>query len=122
MGYYVIDPEEIEEAPDRPSKMYHISQTIGMQNLGLRFYDVAPGEQIPLAGMHYHEEQEEVFFVVAGELRIETPKREYTVKQRSFFIVEPESPHRAYNAQDADENAVVVAAGAPPVDDGHPYE
>lgn len=121
MGYHVIDPENVENAVDRPSEMHDISDSIGLNNIGLRFYVVSPGEQMPLHGMHYHDEQEEAFFVTEGELNIETPDREYVINKGEFFIAEPGSPHRAFNSKESSENATVVAIGAPKVDDGHKY-
>lgn len=121
MGYHVVDPADVEPTPDRPSTMYSISDVAELENLGLRYYDVAPGEDMPLA-LHYHEEQEEAFFVVSGELHVETPDQEYVVEQGQFFTVKPENPHRAFTDADADENATVVAIGAPAVDDAQPYE
>jgi uncharacterized cupin superfamily protein len=121
MGYHVIDPEEIEPTPDRPSEMRYISEVADMENMGLRLYRVAPGEEIPLSGMHYHDQQEEVFYVLGGELRVETPDREYTVDHGEVFVAGPESPHRAFTDNGAGEQAVVLAAGAPSVDDSHGY-
>lgn len=122
MGYHVIDPADLDPVPDRPSEMRYVSEAAGMERLGLRRYDVEPGEEIPLSGLHYHDEQEEVFYVVEGELRVETPDREYVVERGQFFVAEPESPHRAFVADDADGTAVVLGIGAPPLDDGHAYE
>lgn len=122
MGYHVVDPDDVEPTPGRPSEMRSISDAVGLANLGVRRYDVAPGEDVPGIGLHYHDEQEEVFFVVDGELRVETPGREYAVERGQFFVADPGSPHRAYNDASASENAVVVAFGAPAVDDGHSYE
>ena len=122
MGYHLIDPADLEPEPDRPSTMRYVSEAAGMDNLGLRMYDVAPGEDIPLSGLHYHDEQEEAFFVVAGTLAVETPERDYVVEAGHFIVAEPGSPHRAHVAADAEGPATVVGIGAPPVSDGHAYE
>lgn len=118
MGYHVIDPDDLESAPDRPSDMRSVSEDAGMNEMGLRLYRVQPGEDIPF-GLHYHDQQEEAFYVVAGELRVETPDREYRVTEGEFFIAEPKSPHRAYNAPSYDTTTVVVGMGAPQADDAH---
>lgn len=122
MGYHVIDPDDIDPTPDRPSEMKYVSEAAGLENLGVRTYYVAPGEDIPLSGLHYHDEQEEVFYVVEGALEVETPDRTYTVDSRCFFIAEPSSPHRAYNPEGSTAHALVVAMGAPPVQDAHSYD
>lgn len=122
MGYTVIDPDDVEPTPDRPSEMHYISEAAGMSEMGLRLYRVDPGEDIPLSGLHYHDQQEEAFYVSRGQLRVETPEREYTVEEGQFFVAEPESPHRAFNHASNDEPAVVVGMGAPSVSDGHSYD
>lgn len=122
MGYHVVDPDDIAPEPDRPSEMRYISETADMETMGLRMYEVAPGEQIPLSGLHYHGEQEEVFYVIEGELSVETPDRTYHTEEGQFFIAEPENPHRAYNDPDADTDTTIIGIGAPPLSDGHQYE
>ena len=122
MGYHVIDPAGLEPEPNRPSEMRYVSEATGMERLGLRVYRVEPGEQIPLSGLHYHDQQEEVFYVLSGTLRVETPDRVYTVESGEFFVAEPGSPHRAHNPDDADAEVRVVGMGAPPVSDGHAVE
>jgi len=122
MGYHVIDPDELPVEPERPSDMRYVSEAAGLEHLGLRIYTVEPGEEIPLSGMHYHDEQEEVFYVREGTLSIETPDRTYDVDAGRFFVAEPGSAHRAHVPADADEAASAIGMGAPPQSDGHSYE
>lgn len=122
MGYHVVDPHDIEITSGRPSEMHYVSETIGLTRMGLRLYHVAPGEDIPLSGLHYHDKQEEAFYVVEGELSVETPEQDYRVNAGKFFIVEPGNPHRAYNDAEATADATVIGIGAPPVSDAHAYE
>jgi uncharacterized cupin superfamily protein len=122
MGYHVIDPDDLDPEPDRPSEMRYISEAAGLDNVGLRVYRVEPGEEIPVSGLHYHDQQEEIFHVLTGRLAVETPDRTYPVETGEFFVAEPESPHRAYNPADATDTAEVVGIGAPSVSDGHVYD
>lgn len=122
MGYHVVDPDDLDPEPDRPSEMRYVSEAAGLEHLGLRVYRVDPGEEIPLSGMHYHDEQEEVFYVRSGTLSVETPEDLFRVEPGQFFVAEPGSPHRAHVADDADRQAEVVGMGAPPQSDGHAYE
>jgi len=122
MGYHVIDPDDIDHSEGRPCEMHYISKAAGMEEMGLRLYRVAPGEEIPVSGLHYHDEQEEAFYVPSGELRVETPDEEFVVPENNFFVAEPGSVHRAFNPESNDATAVVVGMGAPPLSDGHAYE
>ena len=122
MGYHVIDPTDLDRTANRPSDMRDVSEAAAMETMGLRVYYVDPGEDIPVSGMHYHDEQEEVFYVVDGALIVETPDGTIDVPEGQFFIAGPESPHRAHNPIDADGPIEVIAIGAPAVNDGHLYE
>jgi len=120
MGYSHVDPGELPAAPDRPSTKRSISDAAGLSNLAAHVYEVDPGEAIPLA-YHVHAEQEELFYVLSGELRVETPEGEYAVGADKAFAVEPESPQRAFVPTDGEPTAALVV-GAPPVDDVRVYE
>ena len=125
MGYHHVVTDELEQLDDRPVDVRSISDSAGLDYdgapLGLRVYEVEPGEQPPLV-YHYHEEQTEVFYVIEGTLHVETPEETFTVGADEAFVAEPESPHRAYNPSDAEETVRVLAVGAPSVDDAHAYE
>lgn len=121
MGYHVVDPADVEPMEDRSAEARSISEAVGLKNFGLRLYHGAPGEQIPKR-YHYHDEQEEAFYVVEGTLHVETPDREYVVPAGQLFVAEPGSPHRAFNPDDAGADVRVLAVGAPSVHDAHGYE
>ena len=122
MAYHVVDPAELDPTPDRPCVQRAVSNAVGFSNVGIHRYEAEPGEQIPLA-YHYHDEQEEAFYVLSGILHVETPDREYVVEADELFAVDPGDSHRAYNPADADDSVVVLAIGAPAgVNDGHAYE
>ncbi|GAB3689248.1 hypothetical protein GCM10028857_24360 [Salinarchaeum chitinilyticum] len=123
MGYAVIDPAELPVADDgdREASKRSISDAVGLGNLGAHVYEAAPGETVPLA-YHYHDEQEELFYVTSGTLSVETPEEVLSVDAGEVLVVEPDSPQRAYVAEDASGPAEVLVIGAPSVDDAHPYE
>ncbi|MFP8957146.1 cupin domain-containing protein [Natrialbaceae archaeon A-CW3] len=122
MGYRVVDPRSVDPASDRPCECRKLSADAGLETMAINRFRAEPGEEIPLA-YHYHETQQEAFYVVGGTLSVETPEETYTVEQDSLFVADPESPHRAYNPADADESVTVLAIGAPPVaDDAHMYD
>lgn len=125
MGYHHVVTDDLEQFDDRPTDVRSISAAAELDYqespLGLRVYDVDPGEQPPLA-YHYHDEQTEVFYVLEGNLHVETPEGTVVVGTDEAFVAEPESPHRAHNPEDADASVRVLAIGAPTVDDAQPYE
>ena len=125
MGYHLVDPEELGQWDDRPTDVRSLSVAAGYDYqdsaLGLRVYELAPGEMSGLA-YHYHDEQVEAFYVLDGRLHVETPDGEIVVEADQALFVDPGSPQRAYNPDDAEGPVRVLAIGAPSVDDAHPYE
>lgn len=122
MGYQVLDSEMVDPMPDRPCLRRSLSDAAGLPSVAINVYEAAPGERVP-AVYHYHDEQEDAFYVLEGELAVETPDYEYTVGTDELFVADPGSPHRAYNPADAAGPVRLLAVGAPAVeDDAHPYE
>ena len=121
MGYHQIDPDDLPEPEDYPCDRRGISDTAELHALHAATYEMAPGEDLSRT-YHYHETREELFYVLAGTLRVETPDGEYVVPADEAFVAEPESPHRAHNPDDADESVTVLGVGAPPTDIARPYD
>ncbi|MDB2286228.1 cupin domain-containing protein [Halorubrum ezzemoulense] len=122
MGYRVVDVDSVDPEPDRPCECRKLSDSGGLDAAAINRFRAAPGEQLPLA-YHYHETQQEAFYVLDGTLAIETPDETYEVPADDLFVVDPESPQRAYNPVDADAPVTVLAIGAPPADgDAVAYE
>ncbi|WP_411964859.1 cupin domain-containing protein [Haloferax sp. YSMS24] len=114
MGYRVVDTDEVEPTPDRPCELRRIGAEGGLENVALNRFRAEPGEQVPLA-YHYHTEQEEAFYVLSGTLVVETPDETFEVPEDGLFVVDPGSPHRAHNPDDATDAVELLAIGSPAV-------
>ncbi|GAA0260250.1 cupin domain-containing protein [Haladaptatus pallidirubidus] len=125
MGYHLIDPNDLDQWDNRPTDVRSLSVAAGYdyQNskLGLRVYELAPGEQSGLS-YHSHDEQVEAFYVLDGTLHVETPDETYVVESDHVLFVDPGSPQRAFNPETAETATRILAIGAPSVDDAHPYD
>lgn len=115
MGYRVVNTDSVEPEPDRPCECRKLSEPGELTGMAINRFRAAPGEQIPLT-YHYHETQQEAFYVDNGTLSVETPKKTYEVTEGDLFVVDPGNPQRAYNPEHADGPVTVLAIGAPPVD------
>jgi len=116
MGYRVVDTAAVEPTEGRPCEYRGLTEPADLTQMALNYFRAEPGEQAPLA-YHYHETQEEAFYVLSGTLHVETPEGELTVPEGSLFAADPESPHRAFNPEGAEEAVELLAVGAPPADD-----
>ncbi|WP_101298077.1 cupin domain-containing protein [Halegenticoccus soli] len=122
MGYRVVRTDGVEPAPDRPCELRRLSAPAGLEQMAINRFVAEPGEQLPLA-YHYHDDQEEAFYVLSGTLHVETPEGTYELGPNDLFAVDPGSPQRAYNPEEADAPVDVIAVGAPPASgDVHAYE
>jgi len=121
MSYHVLDPANIDPTPEYPCDRRPIAEETGLSTLAAAVYELAPGEELARQ-YHYHEQREELFYVLAGTLHVETPDREFKIPAESMFIVEPDSPIRPYNPGSAAEQVRVFGVGAPQYDIGRAYE
>lgn len=121
MAYHHVDPEDLPETDDYPCDRRGISDAAELLALHAATYEMAPGEQLPRT-YHYHQQREELFYVLSGSVHVETPEREYVVEADEVFVAEPDSPHRPFNPAGASESARVLGVGAPKSDPGLPYE
>lgn len=121
MGYHHIDPDELAPSPDHPCDRRSLAEAADLAQLAAAVYDLAPGEDLATT-YHYHDQREELFYVLAGDLHVETPDETFVVGADETFVVEPEQPIRPYNPADADEPVRVLGVGAPKFDIGQPYE
>ncbi|WP_299262536.1 cupin domain-containing protein [Halorientalis sp.] len=121
MGYHHIDPDELAPSPDHPCDRRSLAEAAELAQLAAAVYQVAPGEDLATT-YHYHDQREELFYVLSGDLHVETPAETFVIGADETFVVEPESPIRPYNPADAAESVDVFGVGAPTFDIGRPYE
>ncbi|MFD1645889.1 cupin domain-containing protein [Haloarchaeobius litoreus] len=87
-----------------------LSKHLGTEDLAINYYAIEPGEALS-GGMHAHFDQEEVFYVVEGEVTFQTPEEEFVVGEHEVVRFAPGDFQTSVN--DGDEVAVVIALGAP---------
>ena len=110
MGYQHVDVTDLPDAPNPTREKKEVDEAVGATAFGFNVMTADPGEQLPW-GYHRHPDHEELFYVVSGALRFETPDEEFRVATGEAFFVEPDSPQKAVAVGDGP--AVVVATGAP---------
>jgi quercetin dioxygenase-like cupin family protein len=121
MSYHVVDPEGLAPSDDHPCDRRSLTEAVDLSTLAAAVYTIEPGEQLPQT-YHYHEQREELFYVLDGKLTVETPEGEYTVPAGQVFVAKPNSPIRPYNPDDGSDSVRVLGVGAPRYDIGRPYD
>jgi mannose-6-phosphate isomerase-like protein (cupin superfamily) len=121
MDYHVVDPDALDATQDHPCDRRSITEAADLSTIAAARYDIDPGEQLSRS-YHFHEQREELFYVISGTLAVETPDEIFEVGAGSVFVAEPNSPHRPHNPSSADESVAVLGIGAPRYDIGRPYD
>ena len=121
MGYHHLDPAAMSPSPDYPCDRRSLAEAAELSQLAAAVYELAPGEQLSTT-YHYHERREELFYVLAGELAVETPEETFTVGPDEVLAVEPDSPIRPHNPDEAAAPVRVIGVGAPKFDIGREYD
>ena len=119
MGYHVIDPASVDPREGLPGSHRYLDDAVDLAGLSVQLVEAQPGESF--APYHAHEESDEVFYVLGGELHVETPEGDHVVGAGEWFAVEPGNPLHPFNPEDADGTvrALLVNARA---DDFQPYD
>ncbi|WP_265110083.1 cupin domain-containing protein [Halosolutus halophilus] len=111
----ITDLSEIDEVPP-DLQIRAIDEVLPTENVQLKLWYFEPGEEIQY---HAHAEQEELYFVVEGEFSLKlgrSGEEEYVeAGPGTFWMARPEIGHGHRNV--GDEEGVVLAIGAPAVED-----
>lgn len=105
-----VSIEEVETADRSTATVRGLSDELGTTDVAINHYRLDPGEAFA-GGMHTHMDQEEVFYVIAGEATFETPGGEVGVGEGEAVRFAPGDYQRGRN--DGDEPVEALALGAP---------
>jgi len=123
MGYEVVDLEDVpvtdlSDVEDVPPDLdvRAVGNALDLESMRATVWYFDPGEEIQY---HAHMDQEEVFYVMEGQFSLKlgrSGEEEYVeAGPGTFWVAKPEIGHGHRNV--GDERGVVLALGAPPVDD-----
>ncbi|WP_254543981.1 cupin domain-containing protein [Halomarina pelagica] len=123
MGYEIVHTDDVpitdlsqidEVPPDLDTRA--IDEALGTENLKVKLWYFDPGEEIQY---HAHAEQEELYYVLQGTFSLKVGKsgEEEIVEAGpgTFYAAGPMTGHGHRNV--GDEPGIVLALGAPAVDD-----
>src|SRR3982750_666657 len=111
--YTVVNLKEIEDqapkvglSPDLEARMARVA--LGLQNSGISYQRIAPNFRVPFG--HKHKNQEEVYVLVGGSVRVKL--EDEVVELKPFDAVRvAKDTMRSFEA--GPEGAELIAIGAP---------
>ena len=109
-GYRKLATADVPNTPAPTRVKRELDEALGISSFGLNYVVADPGEPVPW-GRHRHPHHEEVFYVLEGHLRVETPDGEFSVGPDEAFYVPENHWNRAVGA--GDEPCRLLAMGAP---------
>lgn len=113
-GYRKVDVAELPNTPNPTTEKKQVDEAVGATEFGFNVYTANPGERVPW-GYHAHPDHEELFYVLSGELVVETEDGQFRVGPDEAFFVPRGKPNLA---RAGDETVRFVAVGAPKASDG----
>jgi quercetin dioxygenase-like cupin family protein len=113
-GYRTVAVSDLPNGLSPARTKRELDEAVGATAFGCNLYEADAGEELPW-GYHRHPDHEELFYVIAGALAVETPEGTYRVGTDEAFFVPPDHRNRARAAADGTR---VVAVGAPKESDG----
>lgn len=117
--YRKLGVDDVENTSNSSRVKRELDEAVGATAFGLNYYVADPGEQIPW-GRHRHPDHEEAFYVLSGELQVETPEDEFSVGADELFFVPENRWNRAVAV--GNEPCRLLALGAPKESDSATIE
>jgi len=111
-GYERLALEDVDPEPGRPSRRWPISSELGLEDYNLNVARLDPGARLSTNAYHYHEDQEEFYYVLEGSVRVETEDGGFDLGPDEMAVFRPGVNHLLHNRSDAPVK--LIAIGSPP--------
>ncbi len=103
-GYAISSLDELGDGPG----FRKVRRALGVTAFGVNGVVYAPGFE---GFLHYHDEQDELYFVHRGRARIEVGDETREVGEGALIHVEAATPRRFTNLSDTEELVMLVIGG-----------
>lgn len=110
-GYERAALSDIEANPEKPSQRWEISPQLGIQGYNFNVAVLEPSERLSQTAFHYHENQEEFFYVIDGECRVEAENESFDLSRDEMVVFREGAVHLLHNP--FDEPCKLIAIGYP---------
>jgi mannose-6-phosphate isomerase-like protein (cupin superfamily) len=103
-GYTISSLDELGEGPG----FRKVRAPLGVTAFGVNGIVFPPGYE---GFLHYHDEQDELYFVHRGRARVQVGEETREVGEGGLVHVESTTPRRVSNASETDELVLLVIGG-----------
>ena len=118
-GYRTVATADLSPVEGKPGERLDLSGALGVEDVSVNLARLAPGERLSQNAYHRHPTQAECYYVLEGEVAVETEAGRETLGADEAAAFDPGAPHLLHNAAGAD--ARLLAFGTP-ADGRYPTE
>lgn len=112
VGYTRAALSELEANPNKPSQRWEVSPQLEIEGYNFNVARLEPGERLSQTAFHYHENQEEFFFVIDGRCRVETEDESFDLGPDEMIVFREGVVHLLHNPFEV--ACKLIAIGYPP--------
>ena len=105
-----VSVDDLDRVPSPASVRRPLTDALGTENVAMNYYELDPGETFAF-GYHYHEGQEELFYVLSGTATFETEDGDVEVGAGEVVRFAPGEFQQGWNR--GDERVIALALGVP---------
>jgi mannose-6-phosphate isomerase-like protein (cupin superfamily) len=110
-GYDHRSIDDFETNPDKPGRRWELSPSLGLDGYNFNVAVIEGGEPLSESGYHYHENQQEFFYVVDGRCQVEVEDGAFRLRADEVVRFDEGVVHLLHNPFEAP--AKLVAVGSP---------
>ncbi|SHG41219.1 MmgE/PrpD family protein [Halobaculum gomorrense] len=118
-GYRLASADDLDAVEGKPGTRRDLSTALGVDGVNVNIVTLAPGERLSGNAYHRHPTQTELYYVLSGEIAVETEDGGETLAADEAAAFDPGAPHLLHNV--AETEARVLAVGTP-ADGRYPTE
>ncbi|WP_331233014.1 cupin domain-containing protein [Natronorarus salvus] len=113
-GYRRVSLDEVGTNPEKPGSRWELSSALGVDAFNLNVAVLEAGERLSQNQFHYHENQQEAFYVAEGRCRVEAREEGFELETTDTVAFEAGEvgTHVIYNP--FEEPCRLVGIGWPP--------
>jgi mannose-6-phosphate isomerase-like protein (cupin superfamily) len=104
--------DELETNPEKPATRWEVSPQLGIDDYNVNVAVLEPGERLSQSAYHYHDDQEEFYYVADGRCRVEAEDGSFDAETDDVVRFAAGVPHMLHNPYE--EPCKLVAIGSPP--------
>lgn len=108
--YHAVD--DFETKPDKPGRRWELSPQLDIDVYNFNVAVLEHGEALSQNGYHYHENQEEFFYVVDGRCQVEVEDGSFRLRVDEVVRFDEGVVHLLHNP--FEEPVKLIAIGSPP--------